>query len=141
MTYPFKLVSVVMPVFNGEFFIGRSVEVVHKYLSSLGMPHEVVVVDDGSEDSTREVALEVASRFDGVRVVGYGRNLGKGAAFIYGYRCSEGDVVILYDADLDIPPQQIPVLLTTMIREGADVVITNKWYPSLKTEAPSYTDS
>ncbi len=131
----FRLVSVVMPVFNGEGFIGRSIQVVHNYLSSCGIPHEVIVVDDGSKDSTREVALRTASRLKCVRVIGYGRNLGKGAAFLYSYRRSRGDVIVLYDADLDVPPQQIPVLLAVMVSMDADVVVTNKWHPLSRTRA------
>ncbi len=131
----FRLVSVVMPVFNGEQYIGRSIHAVSALLERYGIPFEIVVVDDGSRDNTRLRALEAASRYPNVRVVGYGRNRGKGAAFLYGYRHSRGDVVVLFDADLDIPPQQIPVLLAVMRRTGADIVVTNKWHPLSHTRA------
>jgi len=131
----FRLISIIMPVYNGENYIGMSIKVIHNYLNSWGLPHEIIVVDDGSNDSTREVALRTASKLRNVRVVGYGRNKGKGAAFIYGYRHSRGDVVVLFDADLDIPPEQIPILLTIMRRTEADVVITNKWHPLSRTIA------
>ena len=124
-----------MPVFNGEAYISRSIRVVRETLKHYRIPHEVIVVDDGSEDRTRQEALKVASSDPHVKVVGYGRNLGKGAAFIYGYRHSAGDVVVLLDADMDIHPQQIPILLAVMRATDADVVITNKWHPLSRTKA------
>ncbi|MEM1646205.1 MAG: glycosyltransferase, partial [Ignisphaera sp.] len=54
---------------------------------------------------------------------------------IYGYKYSRGDVVVLFDADLDIPPQQIPILLAVMMKTEADLVITNKWHPLSRTIA------
>ncbi len=118
-----------MPVYNGERYIAESIRAVTRTLTRYGVPHEVIVVDDGSEDGTRLEALKAAGEHVNVRVVGYGRNHGKGAAFLHGYRHSRGDVVVLFDADLDIPPQQIPVLLAVMDGVGADVVVTNKWHP------------
>lgn len=129
----FRLVSIVMPVYNGESYIGESIRLAYDYFLSRGIRCEIVVVDDGSSDLTREVALRTASSLRNVRIVGYNRNSGKGAAFIYGYRYSRGDVIVLFDADLDIPIEQIPVLLSVMREADADVVITNKWHPLSKT--------
>ena len=131
----FKFVSIIMPVFNGESYIDESVKAVTAFMRRLRYPFEVVVVDDGSEDGTREKALRLASRIPNVKVVGYNRNRGKGAAFLYGYKNSEGDVIVLFDSDLDIPPQQIQILLGVMRRRNADLVITNKWHPLSRTRA------
>jgi len=130
-----KLVSIVMPVYNGERYISGSIRAVVKTLTRYGIPHEVVVVDDGSSDGTRSKALEVAAEHPNIKVVGHARNHGKGAAFLHGYRHSQGDVIVLFDADLDVPPQQIPVLLAVMRGARADVVITNKWHPLSRTRA------
>jgi len=130
-----KLISIIMPVFDGSSYISRSIHAVSELLKYYSFPYEIVIVDDGSRDGTRFKALEIASRYDNVRVVGYDRNLGKGAAFLYGYRYSRGDVMVLFDADLDIPPQQIPLLLAVMEGAQADVVITNKWHPFSRTVA------
>ncbi|GAB6148709.1 glycosyltransferase family 2 protein [Stetteria hydrogenophila] len=129
------LVSVVMPVYNGEGFIAESIGRVASTLSGAGVPFEVVVVDDGSRDGTLRRAVEAASRHRNVRVVGYRRNLGKGAAFIRGFRASRGDVVVLLDADLDVPPEQVLLLLRVMQATGADVVVTDKWHPLSRTQA------
>ena len=128
-------VSIVMPVYNGEDFISESIRRVSETMEKLGIPYEVVVVDDGSSDSTRRRAMEAAAKHPNVKVVGYPYNLGKGAAFLYGYKHSKGDIIVLLDADLDIPPQQVPLLLRVMKRTGADVVITDKWHPLSRTRA------
>lgn len=125
----FKLVSIIMPVFNGEKYIERSIHAVSRFLEHYGFSFEVIVVDDGSTDETKSCAEKAASSCDNVRIVGYNENRGKGAAFLYGYRHSRGDVIILFDSDLDIPPPQIPLLLAVMKRTGTDIVVTNKWHP------------
>jgi len=126
------LISVIMPVYNGSSYIGESIRRVTSYMEELGVPYEVIVVDDGSEDGTRTKALKhVSSR---VRVLGYDHNRGKGYAFIHGALRSRGDIIVLLDSDLDVPPQQVSTLLQA-INSGADIVITNKWHPQSRTIA------
>ncbi len=124
-----------MPVYNGESFIGESIRSVSTFMSRLGLPFEIIVVDDGSRDGTRSEARRASKYLPNVRVTGYGRNRGKGAALLHGYRHSRGDVIVFYDSDLDVPPQQIPLLVTTLEKTGADLVVTNKWHPLSRTQA------
>lgn len=99
---------------------------------------EVVVVDDGSTDGTGRILSEL-SREDGrIRVVTHEVNRGKGQALISGWEASGGDQVVFLDADLDLPPEQIPDLLAYL--EKADVVVGTKRaamdrrdYPRLRT--------
>ena len=132
-----QLVSIIMPVFNGEEYIEDSINVVSQYLKSYDIPFEIIVVDDGSKDKTYQKAVAAARKYKNVRVVRCPLNRGKGAAFLHGYRYSRGDIVILFDADLDIPPEQITVLLSAMKYADADIVITNKWHPTSRTYASS----
>ena len=124
-----------MPVYNGESFIGESIRSVSSFLKRLGLSYEVIVVDDGSRDATRTVAQRESNHIPNVRVTGYSRNRGKGAALLHGYRHSRGDVLVFYDSDLDVPPQQIPLLLTILEKTGADIVVTNKWHPLSRTRS------
>ncbi len=62
MRKPYKQVSVIMPVYNGEKYIAHSIQAVTNTLKHHGIPHEVIVVDDGSEYNTRREALRAASK-------------------------------------------------------------------------------
>ena len=89
----FNKVSIVMPVYNGERYIAKSIEKVSLYMDKLGIPHEIIVVDDGSTDNMYEEAI--ANSKDGVRVVRYPVNKGKGYAFLYGALRSERENSII----------------------------------------------
>lgn len=113
---------------------------VRRVLDSLGQvgPHEVVVVDDGSTDGTAGILAELATEEPKLRVVSHDHNRGKGQALISGWEASSGDRIVFLDADLDLPPEQIPDLLSYL--EKADVVVGTKReamsrrdYPLLRT--------
>ncbi len=72
--------SLVIPAYNEESRIASTLDSVEAYMESLGKPYEIVIVDDGSSDSTAEIAMERAVRSDSVRVVSYSNNAGKGCA-------------------------------------------------------------
>jgi glycosyltransferase involved in cell wall biosynthesis len=90
-----------MPAYNEEAVIGQMLDM----LRTAGY-YELIVVDDGSRDSTRQVALE-----HGARVVRHPYNIGNGAAVKSGIRAATGDIIVLMDADGQHPPGDIPRLL------------------------------
>jgi dolichyl-phosphate beta-glucosyltransferase len=97
--------SVVIPAYNEASRLGDTLERVLAYLERRGAPFEVLVVDDGSADNTVEVAHEYGHR--GVWVLELARNRGKGAALRHGVVASSGDKVLLCDADLSTPIQEL----------------------------------
>ena len=122
-----KKISVVMPVYNEEAFIE---EVVARVLKT-GIPQELIIVDDGSTDGTRELLKRLTPRQDNIkcdiRVIFQERNMGKGAALRRGFQEVSGDVVILQDADMEYDPNEYPKLLAP-IRDGkADVVYGSRF--------------
>ncbi len=128
------IVSIVMPAYRLAGRIEESIRRVEEVASSLGLPYEIIVIDDGSDDGTY-TGIQRAS--DGSRVRGYRleRNSGKGAALRFGFSKSRGQIVVFFDADLDISPRQIKLLVETLMDSGADMVVTSKWHPDSATDA------
>jgi glycosyltransferase involved in cell wall biosynthesis len=114
-----RLVSVVAPMFDEE----ATVHVFHeRVVAALGaLPFEIVCVDDGSRDGTAAVLAQLAARDTRLKVVRLSRNFGHQAALTAGLEHARGDVVAMIDADLQDPPELIPVMLDAW-RRGADVV-------------------
>lgn len=111
--------SVVAPVYNEE----ETVREFHARVSSVmgDLPHEIVLVDDGSQDGTAAILRDLADEDDAVRVIGLSRNFGHQAALTAGLDHARGDVVVMLDADLQDPPELIPKMLEAW-RGGSDVV-------------------
>jgi len=122
------LLTVVVPVFNQEAAIAANVETIRRAVAAgLGAPFELIVVSDGSIDRTAELALEGAA--EGVRVIHYDRNLGKGYAIKVGALEARGRYVAYIDADLDLDPAWLPTFVETVEREQLDFAIGSKRHP------------
>jgi glycosyltransferase involved in cell wall biosynthesis len=115
--------SVVIPCFNEVATLERVVDAVRRVpLRSI----EIVLVDDGSRDGTRElIETKLAGRVD--RVIFHERNQGKGAALRSGFAAASGDVVVVQDADLEYDPAELPKLLRPFVMQGADVVFGSRF--------------
>ena len=125
--------SVIVPVYNEAATVGTVIERVR----SVALDKEIIVVNDGSTDGTRE-ALE---RFRGqpdVRIHHSPINLGKGAAVRIGFTMVQGDVVIIQDADLELDPAQYPALMAPIERGEADVVFGSRFLQGRVGNSVSY---
>jgi glycosyltransferase involved in cell wall biosynthesis len=115
-------VSIVIPVYDEE----ESVETLHRELDAaladVAGGVEIVFVDDGSRDRSRERLRAIAAKDARVRVVELDGNQGQTAAFAAGFAAVTGDVTVTLDADLQNDPADIPRLLARMEETGADVV-------------------
>lgn len=114
--------SVVSPVFCEEFSIARALAGVAAVLERLGVPYELIVVDDGSTDRTWQVIREVARDRPRLRAIRLTRHFGKEAAIRAGIEAARGDAVIVMDADLQHPPELIPDMVRVWRDEGANIV-------------------
>ncbi len=129
-----KTLSVIMPAYMKEDVIAKALKETEKVLKGFGMPYEIIVVDDGSKDRTRQNAEKYRSKH--VKVVGYRKNAGKGNALKYGFKYVKGDLVAFMDADTDLHPDQLQYFLYYMSTESADVVIGSKVHPLSKVSYP-----
>lgn len=115
--------SVVMPVYNEKATVRRVVERV----LSVGLELELLCVDDGSSDGSREVLAGLEKECPQMRVFLQPRNLGKGAALRRGIQEATGDYVIIQDADLEYDPQDYRRLLEPLESGQADVVYGSRF--------------
>jgi glycosyltransferase involved in cell wall biosynthesis len=119
-------VSVIMPVYNERNTLRAVVERV------LAVPQEIelICVDDGSSDGSREILSELQSRHSKLRVFLQPKNMGKGAALRRGIQEATGDFVLIQDADLEYDPDDYPNLLEPLLEGKADVVYGSRFLGS-----------
>ncbi len=114
--------SVVIPVFNES----RTIREIVRQVAAVPIEKEILIVDDGSTDGTREILREMDGK-DSVQVFLQPQNQGKGAAVSVGFRHAAGDVVVVQDADLEYDPREYPKLLKPIEEGHADVVYGSRF--------------
>ena len=118
--------SVVMPVYNEQATLR---EVVARVLA-VPLEVELICVDDGSRDGSREILAELQIDHPQIRVMLQPKNMGKGAALRCGIQEATGDFIVIQDADLEYDPSDYPALLGPLIEDKADVVYGSRFLGS-----------
>jgi glycosyltransferase involved in cell wall biosynthesis len=116
------LLSVVIPVYNEAATVA---EVIRR-VRACGLPCEIIVVDDGSTDGTRET-LEAYRGQEDFTLLTHGANKGKGAALKTGFARAKGDIVLVQDADLEYDPAEYSKLIQPIVEGQADVVFGSRF--------------
>ncbi len=115
--------SVIIPVYNEKNTIE---EIIHRVLNvEIGLEKEIIVVDDGSQDGTREI-LEGLNH-PTIKVYIHSKNQGKGAALQTGFSKADGDIILIQDADLEYDPREYPILLGPILDGRADAVYGSRF--------------
>ncbi|TFH36663.1 MAG: glycosyltransferase family 2 protein [Anaerolineales bacterium] len=115
--------SVVMPVFNEK----PTIEIIIKRVLSVGLADEIIIVDDGSTDGTRELLKEICEHNEHIHLILHDKNQGKGAAVRTGIVAAKADLVLIQDADLEYDPRDYKALLQPMDEGIADVVYGSRF--------------
>lgn len=130
----FLKLSVIIPVHNQCESIAKCVKEVTKVMADTKLDYEVIVVDDGSEDDTYNIARGLARKDPRVKAVRKNPNMGKGHAIKTGFQHSTSAIVAYMDADLSMHPQQMTHYLQKLV--GADAVIASKRHPKSDISYP-----
>ncbi len=110
-------ISIIMPVYNERHYI----EEIIKRIFSVPLEKQVIIVDDGSTDGTREILTKLKKNID-IKVIFHEKNKGKGAALRTGIGHRDGDIIIFQDSDLEYDPNEYFELIRPIISGNADVV-------------------
>ena len=117
--------SIIIPVFNESRTIGAAVDSVTA--TDAGLEKELVIVDDGSTDGTRDVLTAVKAKQPDWKFIFHDTNRGKGAALRSGFAAATGDIVVVQDADLEYDPRDYRALLGPILDGHADVVFGSRF--------------
>ncbi|MDQ6720294.1 MAG: glycosyltransferase family 2 protein [Candidatus Dormibacteraeota bacterium] len=127
--------TVVIPAYNEEQRLPRTIEQIERYLNGRGMSYELILVDDGSTDGTRQVMDAAAERNQNVRLEALPSNRGKGRALAAGVAVASGDEVLVTDADLSTPIEELEKL-EAALKAGAGVAIASRAVRGSRIEVP-----
>ena len=114
-------VSIVVPMFNEEDNVDDFYSRVTDTLNDFDKSYEIIFIDDGSTDRTFELLKSLYDQDPAVRVIRFVRNFGQQIAMMAGLKNTRGDAVIMIDADLQVPPEEIPRMVDKL-SEGYDIV-------------------
>jgi len=114
-------ISVIIPVFNEENTIREVIEKVR----GVDIEKEIIIVDDGSTDKTREILHNIKG--EDIKIIFHDKNLGKGGALKTGFSHAKGDIIIPQDADLELDPVEYHNLIEPILKGYADVVYGSRF--------------
>ncbi len=114
MRAPAPALSIIIPAFNEERRLARTLERIRDYIAAKGLDAEVIVVDDGSSDGTANLVEEWCARLPSLRLVSNGRNRGKGYSVRHGVLEARGRIALFTDADLSAPIEEADKLLASL---------------------------
>lgn len=114
--------SIIIPVYNEKNTLLEILEKVEGS-DSLGLEKEIILVDDGSKDGTRDILKTLENKY---KMIYHQTNQGKGRALINGFKASTGDIILIQDADLEYNPQNYPELIRPILENKTDIVFGSR---------------
>ncbi len=117
-----KDLSIVISLFNEDESLPELISWIEKIMDEHKFSYEMLMVDDGSTDSSWKIIKENSERNPNIRGISFRRNYGKSAALYHGFAAAEGRVVVTMDADLQDSPEEIPEMYRMVTEDGWDIV-------------------
>ena len=121
-------VSIVIPAFNESKTIIQILDKIHLYKKNINHELEIIIVDDGSTDGTKDKSNEHKHLYD--QLIEIKNNMGKGNALNIGFSKCSGEIIIIQDADLEYSPEDYPKLLSPFEKFDADIVYGSRFRSS-----------
>jgi len=126
--------SIVIPAFNEEPLIEQCLIETSQAMQRMGFAYEIIVVDDGSTDKTADLVRDAATSIPNVRLFSQPTNAGKGGALHLGATKARGNLIAFLDADLEIHPNQLADLHTTLFTTRSGAAIGSKHHPQAQVD-------
>jgi dolichyl-phosphate beta-glucosyltransferase len=132
---PQPVLSIIIPVYNEENCLAENVRIIERYLKTLPITSDILLVNDGSGDRTAVIGDRLAAGSGGIRMIHLSENRGKGFAVKTGILAATGQFRIFMDADLAVPVEFVGVCLERL-RRGAEVVMGSRHLPGSCFKVP-----
>lgn len=142
------MISLIIPAYNEEKRIGKTLNVFYEYMHKTFSAFEIIVVDDGSQDNTLGILRAYKEKIPQLRVLTYETNRGKGGAVKYGVENAGGDYIFFTDADMPYPIENVGMAVEMFGKTDADAVLGKRmqkengakypWYRSLISKSFSF---
>jgi glycosyltransferase involved in cell wall biosynthesis len=128
-----RLLSIVIPAYNEEHTIGNVINRIRAALQKTNLAYELIVIDDCSKDKSAEISLS-----NHARVYSLKRHMGKGFALRVGFRKAKGEIIVTIDSDGSNRPEELPLLLTPLLQNEADLVIGSRFSANMPTSGKRF---
>lgn len=132
----FKSISLVLPCYKQERTIKKSLLRIEEVLKKLPHKYEIIVYVDGDIDKTRKIVERIAKKNKKIKVMGEKENHGKGYAVKQGMLKATGDIIGFMDADLNLDPSGLEILINFMKLHKAHIVVGSKLHPDSEVNYP-----
>lgn len=120
--------SIVIPVYNEKDYIEKVINMVEDVKLIYPIEKEIVIVDDGSTDGTRDILNKLKEKKNHLKIIFQEKNMGKGAALKKGFENVTGDIIVIQDADLEYDPWDWNEMLRLILEDKADIVYGSRFY-------------
>lgn len=132
--------TIILPCYNEEAILQTNINMISNYMESKRDKYlwEILIINDGSKDKTREIANELAKRIDNLRVIHHPTNLNLGRALQTGFQNSNGDILVVLDIDLSYSVEHIEAMVDKMLETCADIVVASPYMKGGQVTAVPY---
>ena len=130
-------ISIILPCFNEEAILENNISTIVSYLKEREHKYnwEIVIINDGSKDSTGKIADELAEKNHHIRIIHHPTNLNLGNALKTGFKNSKGDIIVVMDIDLSYSTDHIETMVDKLIETSSDIVIASPYLKGGKVTA------